>query len=193
MDPFVYVYGLGGVVFVVGLIYAGRQGWVGTSGRPLIHLLSCLGALFFFAALQGYQQYAPMNELAAVPYRGGADHVLEGGLRGHPIDYAIVVGYFVAIVIVGTWFGRRQKTTKDFFFGGRRFSWWLIAFSLVVTMSARTMESEAMLQLSTSSAPSGASSGSAAAPKSASLAVGFCLALSRAPTVTAGSAPDLIV
>lgn len=133
MDPFLYVYGLGGVVFVVGLIYAGRQGWVGTSGRPLINLLLCLGVVFFFAALQGYQQYAAMSELPAVPYRGGADHVLEGGLRGHPVDYAIVVGYFVAIVIVGTWFGRRQKTTKDFFFGGRRFSWWLIAFSLVAT------------------------------------------------------------
>jgi len=129
----VYVYGLGGVVFVVGLIYAGRQGWIGTSGPPLRNLLVCLGIAFFFAALQGYQQYAPMSELPAVPYDGGADHVLQGGLRGHPVDYAIVVAYFVAIVVVGTWFGRRQKTTKDFFFGGRRFSWWLIAFSLVAT------------------------------------------------------------
>jgi len=133
VDPFLYVYGIGGTVFVVGLVYAARQGWVGGSGRPLRNLLGLLGVAFFFAALQGYQQYAPMTEHAPVPYRGGADHVLGGGLRGHPVDYAIVIAYFVVIVIVGTWFGRRQKTTKDFFFGGRRFSWWLIAFSLVAT------------------------------------------------------------
>ncbi|HHH31626.1 MAG TPA: hypothetical protein ENK57_25210 [Polyangiaceae bacterium] len=72
MDPYLYVYGLGGIVFVVGLLYAGRQGWVGTTGRPLGNLLVCLGVVFFFAALQGYQQYAPMSDLAAVAYRGGA-------------------------------------------------------------------------------------------------------------------------
>lgn len=133
MDPFLYVYGVGGLVFAVGLVYGARQGWVGGSGRPLRNLLICLGVVAFFAALQAYQQYAPMAELPAVPYAGGSDHLLKGGLRGHPVDYAIVVVYFVAIVVVGTYFGRRQKTTKDFFFGGRRFSWWLIAFSLVAT------------------------------------------------------------
>ena len=34
---------------------------------------------------------------------------------------------------IGTWFGRGQQSTKDFFFGGQRFSWWLISFSLVAT------------------------------------------------------------
>lgn len=135
VDPFLYVYGIGGVIFAVGLTYAWRHGWVGTSGAPLRNLLTCLGVLGFFAALQAYLQYAPMDVAPSQPYRGGATHVLERGkgLRGHPIDYAIVVGYFVAIVAIGTWFGRKQKTTQDFFFGGRRFSWWLIAFSLVAT------------------------------------------------------------
>jgi solute:Na+ symporter, SSS family len=134
VDPFVYVYAGGGLIFAIGLFYAARQGWVGLTGAGLRNLLACLGVFAFFGALQGWQQYAPMTELPAQPYRGGADHVLSGGrLRGHPVDYAIVVGYFVAIIIVGTWFGRKQQSTKDFFFGGRRFSWWLIAFSLVAT------------------------------------------------------------
>lgn len=135
MDPYPYVYGIGGVVFVVGLVHAWRTGWVGASGLGLRNLLLCLGVVAFFALLQGYLQYAPMTAAAPTPYRGGAEHVLDrgSGLRGHPIDYGIVIAYFVAILAVGTWFGRKQKTTQDFFFGGRRFSWWLIAFSLVAT------------------------------------------------------------
>src|SRR5690606_20306914 len=56
-----------------------------------------------------------------------------GESRGTPLDYAIMIGYFAIILGIGTWFGRRQKTTKDFFFGGQRFTWWLIACSLVAT------------------------------------------------------------
>ena len=37
------------------------------------------------------------------------------------------------MLAIGTWFGRGQTSTKDFFFGGQRFSWWLISFSLVAT------------------------------------------------------------
>ncbi len=72
-------------------------------------------------------------------YTGGAEEVLgdqsdgTATVRGEPIDYVIMIGYFLVILAVGTWFGRRQKTTKDFFFGGQRFSWWLIAFSLIAT------------------------------------------------------------
>jgi hypothetical protein len=76
-----------------------------------------------------------MEEAPAQAYKGGADHVLgsEGKTRGTSLDYGIMIGYFAIILIVGTWFGRRQKTTKDFFFGGQRFSGWLIGFSLVAT------------------------------------------------------------
>ena len=84
-------------------------------------------------ALQGYLQFAPMDSAPAQPYAGGAEDVSGGGVRGQTLDYVIMVGYFVAILVVGTWFSRRQKTTKDFFFGGQRFSWWLIAVSLIAT------------------------------------------------------------
>ena len=52
---------------------------------------------------------------------------------GTSLDYGIMIGYFVLMLIIGTWFGRNNKNTKDFFFGGQRFSWWLISFSLVAT------------------------------------------------------------
>ena len=52
---------------------------------------------------------------------------------GSTLDYGIMVGYFVLMILIGLWFGKGQTTTKDFFFGGQRFSWWLISFSLVAT------------------------------------------------------------
>lgn len=44
-----------------------------------------------------------------------------------------MVVYFVAIMLFGSYFGKYNRSTKDFFFGGRRFAWWLIAFSIVAT------------------------------------------------------------
>ena len=131
MDALVYQYVVGGLVFVVGLIYAARQGYVGLSGRGLRNLLLLVGGLAFYVALQGYLQYAPMQEAEPVTNVAEAE-----GKRtlGTPVDYGIMVAYFLAILAVGTWFGRRQKTIKDFFFGGQRFSWWLIAFSMIATL-----------------------------------------------------------
>ena len=130
MDPFVYQYTIGGVVFVVGLVYAARQGYVGLSGRKAVHLAVLVGGLLAFAGVQGYLQYAPMSTAEPVEYQGGAERK---GVPGTPLDYAIVVVYFIAILVIGTWFGRNQRTTRDYFFGGQRFSWWLIAFSLIAT------------------------------------------------------------
>lgn len=53
---------------------------------------------------------------------------------GETVDYVIVIVYFVAILGFGSLFGRHTKSTKDFFFSGQRFSWWLIAFSCVATV-----------------------------------------------------------
>lgn len=51
-----------------------------------------------------------------------------------PLDYAVIAVYFLAVLGFGAWFSRYTKTTKDFFFGGQRFSWWLIAMSCVATV-----------------------------------------------------------
>ena len=133
--PFLYCYGVGGVVFLVGLYFAWRHGYIDASLHGLRNLALCLFVVAFFATIQGYLQFAPMAEAPPGTYAGGAENVVErgGGIRGAPVDYAIMIAYFMVILAVGTWFARRQKTTKDFFFGGQRFSWWLIAFSLVAT------------------------------------------------------------
>lgn len=49
-------------------------------------------------------------------------------------DWLTLVTYLLAIVLVGMWFGKFTKNTDDFFFAGRRFSWWLVAISCVATL-----------------------------------------------------------
>ncbi|MFZ2493269.1 MAG: transporter, partial [Thermoanaerobaculia bacterium] len=51
----------------------------------------------------------------------------------HVIDLGIIVLYLVAVVIAGLWFGRRQKTTAQYFLAGHGVPWWAIAASIVAT------------------------------------------------------------
>ncbi|MDT8303598.1 MAG: sodium:solute symporter family protein [Sedimentisphaerales bacterium] len=53
---------------------------------------------------------------------------------GGKLDYTVMLFYFVTVLGFGLYFGRYTKSTKDFFFGGQRFSWWLISFSCVATV-----------------------------------------------------------
>ena len=52
---------------------------------------------------------------------------------GTSTDWVVMVGYFILVMLFGSYFGKYNRSTKDFFFGGRRFAWWLIAFSIVAT------------------------------------------------------------
>ncbi len=52
---------------------------------------------------------------------------------GSSTDWIVMVVYFLLIMLFGSYFGKYNRSTKDFFFGGRRFKWWLIAFSIVAT------------------------------------------------------------
>jgi SSS family solute:Na+ symporter len=131
MQTYLYQYAVGGLVFLVGLIYAARQGYVGRSGQPLRWLIAMVGGLSFFAGVQLVLQLTPWTEAAPVPYQGG---YTPAPTLGTPLDYGVMIAYFVAIVLVGTMFARGKGGTKDFFFGGQRFSWWLIAFSLVASV-----------------------------------------------------------
>lgn len=197
MDPFLYQYSIGLCVFFVGIFYAHKQGYLSTKGQGLQNAVLLLAGLGFFAGIQGYLQYAPMNEATPQTYpcaqaaeyeacfskipkekrppvldsltpeeraktqEAAANIALrkqEKGLKkkrtsgtiteeeyrkeissikrskmGTNLDYGIMIGYFLAMLGIGTWFGRGQATTKDFFFGGQRFSWWMISFSLVAT------------------------------------------------------------
>ncbi len=49
------------------------------------------------------------------------------------LDLIIIAGYLIGIVLFGVWFGRKQKTTSDYFLGGRSVPWWAVAFSIVAT------------------------------------------------------------
>jgi SSS family transporter len=50
-----------------------------------------------------------------------------------PFDLLIVLGYLVGVVAAGAFFARRQKTTAQYFLGGRHVPWWAISASIVAT------------------------------------------------------------
>ena len=52
---------------------------------------------------------------------------------GSSTDWVVMIVYFIAIMAFGAYFSKYNRTTTDFFFGGRRFAWWLIAMSIVAT------------------------------------------------------------
>ncbi|MBX2816017.1 MAG: hypothetical protein KTR24_08465, partial [Saprospiraceae bacterium] len=47
-----------------------------------------------------------------------------------PIESAIVVGYFIVIIVMGFVLSRRISTGSDFFLAGNRLGWAAIGFSL---------------------------------------------------------------
>src|ERR671915_1835391 len=49
------------------------------------------------------------------------------------LDLVIIFGYLLGITLFGVWFSRKQKTTRDYFLGGRAVPWWAIAASIVAT------------------------------------------------------------
>lgn len=132
--PYFYQYGVGGVVFAAGLYFGWRAGYVGiTAGPKRNNLLLSLGGLAFFMLLQGWLQFvAPAAEHATQPLSPDVGS-LERSTYGTSLDYGVMVGYFLAILALGSWFGRHNKSTKDFFFGGQRFSWWFIGMSMIAT------------------------------------------------------------
>lgn len=49
------------------------------------------------------------------------------------IDVAIVLGYLACVLAFGLWVGRGQKSTVDYFLGGRSLPWWAVLLSIVAT------------------------------------------------------------
>ena len=52
---------------------------------------------------------------------------------GTTLDRYVILVYFAIVMGFGAYFGKYSKTTSDYFFGGRRFAWWLITISIVAT------------------------------------------------------------
>ena len=58
---------------------------------------------------------------------------MEATIQTSSFFWVIILGYFTLVLGFGSFFARYNKTTQDFFFSGRRFSWWLVTMSIVAT------------------------------------------------------------
>jgi solute:Na+ symporter, SSS family len=50
-----------------------------------------------------------------------------------PLDYAVIAAYLAAITAFGSWFGRYQHTTQDYFLSGHSVPWWAVCCTVVAT------------------------------------------------------------
>src|SRR4030095_8175983 len=49
------------------------------------------------------------------------------------LDYAIVGIYLIGVTVYGFYSSRSQKTTKDYFLGGKEMKWWAVGLSIVAS------------------------------------------------------------
>jgi SSS family transporter len=49
------------------------------------------------------------------------------------LDWCVISTYFAGIVFVGLWFGRGERSTHDFFLGGKRQHWLVVGMSIIAT------------------------------------------------------------
>ncbi len=49
------------------------------------------------------------------------------------LDYAIVGVYLIGVTITGSIIAGRQKSSRDYFLGGKHMSWWSVGFSIVAS------------------------------------------------------------
>jgi len=49
------------------------------------------------------------------------------------VDLSIIAGYFLLIITLGLYFGRKEENLTDYFLGGRRIAWVAILLSIVAT------------------------------------------------------------
>jgi len=43
-----------------------------------------------------------------------------------PLDWVVVVGYFVGITVFGLWMARKARTSSGYFLGDRKLPWWIM-------------------------------------------------------------------
>src|SRR5881398_3432700 len=46
-------------------------------------------------------------------------------------DWSVIAVYLLGIIGLGVWFGKDQRTTRDYFLGGKNIPWWGIGLSIV--------------------------------------------------------------
>lgn len=50
-----------------------------------------------------------------------------------PLDYAIVGVYLIGVTVIGSLIAGKQKSSRDYFLGGKEMSWWSVGFSIVAS------------------------------------------------------------
>jgi SSS family transporter len=50
-----------------------------------------------------------------------------------PLDYLIVIVYLVGVTVAGVLISGRQRSSRDYFLGGKDMSWWSVGFSIVAS------------------------------------------------------------
>ena len=55
--------------------------------------------------------------------------IMQGVKHLQSIDFAVIAGYFILIVLIGSYVARYSKKTSDYFTAGANISWWLAAIS----------------------------------------------------------------
>ena len=51
----------------------------------------------------------------------------------HTIDYLIILVYLTGVTVAGIVLAGRQRTSRDYFLGGKEMSWWSVGFSIVAS------------------------------------------------------------
>ncbi len=49
------------------------------------------------------------------------------------LDFTLIAVYVIGVTRWGTWLGRRQKDSKDYFLADRAMPWWAVCFSIIAT------------------------------------------------------------
>ena len=50
-----------------------------------------------------------------------------------PLDHAIVILYLVGVTVAGILISGRQRSSRDYFLGGKQMAWWSVGFSIVAS------------------------------------------------------------
>ena len=50
-----------------------------------------------------------------------------------PLDYLIVLVYLLGVTVAGVLISGRQRSSRDYFLGGKELSWWSVGFSIVAS------------------------------------------------------------
>ena len=61
-----------------------------------------------------------------------ADHTARKGMVA--MDYTVMGLYFAFLVVIGFYFSKREKSSEDFFLGGKRVPWWAAGISIFGTL-----------------------------------------------------------